>query len=191
MRKYVFFFREADTDDRDRCAYIENKYNLDCIGNVILHGACYCGRSDKNLAYEAVETFLNKKDYETLISKNVSEKDFNRILKKLTSEPAKEFYNKIVDDEMEYLKDTYSLSDGDIEKIFDEYYLDYKDRGCIGYVYDSLEKFGENEMESCGYDRDIPDFIKDCIDYEKVGEKLADSENYLILDDNRVVSLNY
>lgn len=187
---YVFLYRIADSDDRDCCAYIESTYHTDILDEVIIHGANYSGRFGQTVTYEEVETFLNKKDFETIMGKGITEKDYNRIVKKLTSDKAKEFQEKIIESEMEYLKDTYNLDDNDIEKIFDTYYLDYKDRGCVGYVYDDLENFGEEEMWSLGYDKDIPNFLKDCIDYEKAGEALM-SESELLLDDGRVVQLCY
>ena len=190
MANYVFFYRIADDNDRDVCAYIEDKHHLDIIGEVILNGACYSGRcfSHKDVKYEDVETFLNKKDFETLRGKDVSVKDFNRILAKLKSEKAQDFFNKIVESEKEFLKEEYSLDDDDIEKIFNKYREDYKDRAIVGCIFDDVEDCGREYIESCVT---IESWLENYFDYERFGQDLVNDGDYLELKDGRVVSFNY
>lgn len=89
------------------------------------------------------------------------------------------------------MKDEYSLDDADIEKIFDEYYLDYRDRGIIGNVFKDVSELGYKEAWSLGY-IEKGSVAERYFDYEKFGEDLVnENESYLELDDGRVVYLNY
>ena len=214
MSKYLFLYREKAADDRDCCAYIEAKnQRFECdhyFGGVDLHGACYCGHDFPD--YEEIETILTKAEYEELIAYNKAIKDlgygikkgderYNKgielsksvqhIFDKLKSSEAKEFQQTIIESEIEYLKDEYSLSDEDIEKIFDEYYLDYRDRGIIGCVFNDSSDLGYEEAWQLGYIKNGDTIAERYFDYEKFGEDLLEDENYLELDDGRVVSLNY
>lgn len=214
MSRYIFLYREKDSDDRDCCAYIEPQPRWECdhyFGSVTLHGACYCGHDFPK--YEDVETVLNKKEYNALVK---YDKDLHKlgygikrgderyekgmalaekmrpIFDKLESDKAKEFQQKIIDSEIEWMKDEYNLSDEDIEKIFDEYYLDYRDRGIIGYVWDDIDEAAEEEAWQLGYVSLKGNEPKDrYFDYEKFGEDLLENESYLELDDGRIVRLNY
>lgn len=214
MSKYLFLYREKDSDDRDCCAYIEAenpRWKCDhYFGSIILRGACYSGREFP--AYEDIETILTENEYSELIQFNRAIKDlgfgikkgderYNKgielskgiehIFDKLNSNEAKEFQEHIIESEIEYLKNEYSLSDKDIEKIFDEYYLDYRDRGIIGYVFNDSSDLGYEEAWSLGYIKNGDNIAERYFDYEKFGEDLLEDENYLELDDGRVVSLNY
>lgn len=212
--KYLFLYREKNSDDRDCCAYIEAKNpKWECghyFGGVGLHGACYCGHDFPD--YKDIETILTKTEYEELIAYNKAinnlgygikkgderynkgielSKGVQHIFDKLKSNEAKEFQEHIIKSEIEYMKDRYSLSDGDIEKIFDGYYLDYRDRGIISYVFDDSSDLGYEEAYSLGYIKDGDIITERYFDYEKFGEDLLEDECYLELDDGRVVALNY
>ena len=214
MSKYLFLYREKAADDRDCCAYIEAKNpRFECdhyFGGVGLHGACYCGHDFPD--YKDIETILTKTEYEELIAYNKAINDlgygikkgderYNKgielaksvqhIFDKLKSREAKEFQQTIIESEIEYLKDEYSLSDEDIEKIFDEYYLDYRDRGIVGCVFNNSSDLGYEEAWELGYIKNGDTIAERYFDYEKFGEDLLEDENYLELDDGRVVSLNY
>lgn len=214
MNKYIFLYREKDSNDRDCCAYIEdNQPRWECdhyFGSVILHGACYCKHDFA--AYEDIETVLTKEEYETLIAYNKTINDLGfgitkgderykrginayadvkYVFDKLHSDEAKEFFDKIVESEVEWMKDEYNLSDEDVEQIFDEYYLDYRDRGIIACVWDDTSEAGYEEAWSMGYIDNKDAIINKYFDYEKFGEDLIEDENYLQLEDGRVVRLNY
>ena len=215
MSRYLFLYREKTADDRDYCAYIEAKNpRWECghyFGSVNLHGACYCGKA-KFPAYEDIETVLTESEYNELIQfdKAINElgygivegderynkgielsKAIQHIFDKLDSDEAREFQQPIIESEIEYLKDEYSLSDEDIEKIFDEYYLDYRDRGIVGCVFDNSSDLGYNEAWSLGYIKNGDLIAERYFDYEKFGEDLLEDERYFELDDGRVVCLNY
>ena len=214
MSKYLFLYREKAADDRDCCAYIEAKNpRFECghyFGGIGLHGACYSGHKFPD--YKDIETILTETEYEELIAYNKAinelgygikkgderynkgielSKSVQRIFDKLESSEAKEFQQSIIESEIGYLKDEYSLSDEDIEKIFDEYYLDYRDRGIVGCVFNDSSDLGYEEAWQLGYIKNGDTIAERYFDYEKFGEDLLEDENYLELDDGRVVSLNY
>lgn len=214
MSEYLFLYREKNSDDRDCCAYIEAKNPCwECghyFGSVTLHGACYSRHDFPN--YEEIETVLTKTEYKELITydkevKNLGygikkederynkrielSKGIQHIFDKLNSTEAKEFQKHIIESEVEYMKDEYLLSDKDIEKIFDEYYLDYKDRGIIGCVFADSSDLGYEEACQLGYIKNGDVISERYFDYKKFGKDLLEDGNYLELDDGRVVSLNY
>lgn len=188
MSNYIFLYREKDTADRDCCKYIEPTYHLDCVNQVILHGACFCGRLGHTPDYSEVETVLSENDFNLIMGKNIPADDFNRIVDILQSEAGEAFFNKIVEDEKEYLKDAHDFDDDDIEQIFNEYSLDYRDRGIVGCVFDDCEDAGREYIESCC---SIDSFLENYIDYARFGSDLCADENHLELSDGRVVTLNY
>lgn len=212
MSEYIFFFRRKDTDDRDCCAYIEKQPRFECghyFGSVTLHGACYCNHDFPD--YENIETILTKKEYNAIInfSKEINDlgygikknderykkgfKEYEKVSKifaKLESDKAKQFQQMIIDSEVEYMKKTYGLSDEDIELIFSNYYLDYRDRGIIGCIFEDTEELGYEEAFQLGYiDRNTA--MERYFNFEKFGEDLLEEDQYLKLSDGRVVYLNY
>lgn len=214
MKKYLFLYREKNSDDRDCCAYIDAKNpRWECghyFGGVTLHGACYSGHPF--LDYDEIETVLTKAEYEELIAYDRAindlgygikkgderynkglelSKGIQHIFDKLSSNEAKKFQEHIIESEIEYLKDKYSLSDKDIEKIFDEYYLDYRDRGIVGCIYDNSSTLGYDEAYNLGYVTDRDSLVARYFDYEGFGWDLLEEEDYIELDDGRVIALNY
>ena len=87
--------------------------------------------------------------------------------------------------------DEYSLDKTDVEKIFNEYGLDYRDRGIVSCIFNDTYDLGYEEAYSCGYLSNDNSVMERYFDFEKFGEDLLENENYLQLDDNRVVVLNY
>lgn len=211
----LFLYRKKESDDRDCCAYIDSESpRFECnhyFGSISLYGAC-CTRHIFP-AYEEIETVLTETEYNELVqfSKAIDDlgygitkgderynkgiglsKSVQHIYDKLKSEEAKEFQQKIIQSEVEYMKEEYSLDDTDIKKIFDEYYLDYRDRGIIGYVFKDSSDLGYERAWTLGYINSGDSIAEKYFDYEKFGEDLVnENEDYLELDDGRVVSLNY
>lgn len=68
MKEYVFLYRVTGEEDRDSCAYLENKpMRFECghyFGRMILHGSCYCNSDWKD--YGDIETILTEDEYNTL-----------------------------------------------------------------------------------------------------------------------------
>jgi hypothetical protein len=213
MRKYVFLYKD-NSEDRDCCAYIEAKpMRWECehyFGSVNLNGACYCGHEFAK--YENIKTILTETEYNQLIkfSEDIhnlgfgitkGDERYNRgielcksiqvIYDKLLSEEAQEFFEQIQEEEREYLMNEYSLDDDDIDLIFDNYYLDYRDRGVVGYVFKDAYDLGYEEAWALGYVSNNDSITSRYFDFEAFGEDLANEENYCELSDGRIVSLNY
>lgn len=210
--KYLFLYRVKNSD-RDCCAYLENKPNrFECdhyFGRPILHGSCYCNSDWEE--YDDIETILTREEYEALIHfdeeigklgsgiKRGDERyqkginlcaDIQYVYDKLKSEEAKEFFLQIQESEKEFLMEEYGLDEDDVEDIFKNYYLDYRDRSIVGYIFEDTYELGEEEAYSLGYVK------KDSVaeryfDFEQFGEDLCDDEWYHKLHDGRIVRLNY
>ena len=118
-------------------------------------------------------------------------KNIQYIFDKLKSDEAIEFYNKIIESEIEYMQSEYNLSSEDIEVIFDNYGLDYRDRGIISWIADSAYNLGYEEAFSFGYIKNGDSILEKYFDYKQFGQDLLDEERYIELNDGRVVCLNY
>lgn len=214
MSKYIFLYKE-NTDDRDCCAYIEpNPMRWECnhyFGGVTLHGACYCGH--RFAPYENIKTILTEDEYNQLVNfnKEINELGFGIIkgdekydkgvklcnaiqpvYDKLLSIENEELFNEVIEEEKEYLMDEYNLSKYDIETIFDNYDLDYRDRAVVGYVYDDTNDLGYETAWSLGYIDRSNSIIDRYFNFEQFGEDLVnDDECYLKLNNGRCVHLMY
>lgn len=114
----------------------------------------------------------------------------NDVYTKLTSPEAAEFFGNIVDDEKRKLAELYNLTDSQANQIFDESPLDYKDAGIVMTVCYNSKEIAEEFVNN--YFPQIDDMsgfkLSWYIDYEKLGDDLVqESEDYLVLDDYRVV----
>jgi hypothetical protein len=189
MREYVFLFKENNTNDRDCVRYIElsdlKKYDVCCDGKFNVHGACYSMSLKEEVFYSDMTTILTEEEYKMLCNPK-KDMDFSKIINKLLSEENEELFLQVQEEEIEYLQYTHDLSREDIKYIFDFYSLDYRDRGIVGYVYDNIEEMAEEYIDEC---YNVPDYLKNYIDYEKFGQDMLDGDNYLELDNGRVVSI--
>lgn len=87
--------------------------------------------------------------------------------------------------------DEYDISEEDVEEIFENYRLDYRDRSIIGYIYSNTSELGYDEAFDLGYIKPGDVISERYFDYEKFGEDLLEEEQYMELSDGRVVCLNY
>lgn len=194
MREYTFLFKENGIDDRDCVRYVNLEYlksNHLCIdGKINVHGACYStSLKEGDADYENITTILTEEEYKMLC--NPEGQDFTKIIKKLESEENENLFNEIIEKEKEYLMDKYGFDEEDIEQIFNEYYLDYRDRGIVGCVFNDVCDLGYEEAFSLGYIENDNSIIERYFDFEKFGEDLLEDEDYLELADGRCVYLNY
>lgn len=213
MSKYIFLGKIKNSDDRDCVIYMEFK-GFECnhyFAGLRTSGACFSGRLNEikdNI--DNFESILTKEELLRLFELDKMLDDLgygiekgsekynkgieilneyeNTIGKKLASEENEKLFKKIIEEEKEIMKEEWNLTDKDIEDIFENYYLEYRDRGIINYVYDDVYDLGEEMIDSC---YNLDDNIKRYIDYEKFGEDLLSDDCYVELDDGRVVSLNY
>lgn len=212
---YVFLFRLKDSNDRDCCAYIENKIpRFECdhyFGKIILHGCCYSGLNFPK--YEQIETVLAEEEYEALIAYNKAtskpgygikkgderynkgielSNDIKYVFDKLNSQEAKDFFEKIVESEMEYLMKEYDLDEEDIETIFDEYDLEYRDRSVVAYVWNDIGEYAYEEAFELGYVTGSYHTRNDrYFDYDKFADDLLEREDVVELKDGRIASLSH
>ncbi len=194
MSEYVFLFKEKNTKDRDCVKYIDlddlKKNHLCCDGKFNVQGACFCRSLKDSIAlYEDITTILTKKEYELLC--NPCGDDWQEIIQKLSSKENQELFEKVKQEETEYLMDEYGFDEEDVERIFENYYLDYEDRGVVGCVFTDAYECGYEEAVSIGYINNKDDVVSRYFDFESFGNDLLMGENYLELDDGRVVYLNY
>ena len=211
----VFLYKEINCDDRDCCAYIESRpMRFECnryFGGVILQGSCYCG--GEFAPYEEIKTVLTEDEYEALISFNkeikkngcgvtVGDERYKKgielcegiqyVYDKLNSEENQKIFEEVQEEEIRYLMEEYRLSDEDVEKIFNEYALMYRDRSIVGSIYEDYNDLGYEEAWELGYIKENDLISTRYFDTEKFGEDLVNEDNrYLELDDGRIVSLNY
>lgn len=194
MSKYTFLYKE-NVDDRDCVAYIDltdlKNRHLCIDGKFNIHGACYCmslcGRNH-DVNYEDIKTILTEEEFNLLC--NPDGTYLANIIEKLENEENKALFEEVIEEEKEYLMNEYGFDEEDIKQIFDEYGLDYRDRGIVGCVFDDVEDLGYEEAWNLGYiQRDSP--MERYFDFEKFGEDLLDSEYYMQLSDGRCVTLNY
>lgn len=209
----VFLYKD-NSEDRDCCAYIEdNPMRFECnhyFGSVILHGACYCNSDFAD--YEDIKTVLTKEEYQALIdfdkainelgySIKVGDERYNKgielckaiqpVYDKLLSEENELLFDEVQEEEKEYLIDEYNLDEEDIETIFNEYYLEYRDRSVVGYVFSDDYDLGYEEAFNFGYIDNNDSVASRYFDFEKFGEDLKEEEQYCELSDGRIVSLCY
>lgn len=210
--KYIFLYKELNTNNRDCVAYIDNNVNWFVCNHyfrsINIHGPCY-SMSLGDIKYNNIKTILSKDEFNqiklfnkriTKLGSGITEeddryklgikyiKDIQPIFDKLKSQENQILFDEVIKEEREYLKSKYNISDDDIDFIFNNYYLDYRDRAIIFQIYEDAESAGREYLESTG---DVPEHLEDYMDYEKFGRYLLESEYYLELEDNRVVYLNY
>lgn len=212
--KKLFIYKEQNTNDRDCVKYVDaDRRVFECghyFTTIGLTGACFSqGLRLEEIDFDNITTILTREDFEKIAEFNkainelgygisVGDERYERgielrkqvepILEKLKSDENRKLFEEIMEEEIEYLMDEYSLDEYEVEYIFDNYGLDYRDRGVVGYIYDDAEDCGIEFAENC---MDVPRQLEAYIDYEKLGRDLLADECYLELPDERVVYLNY
>lgn len=212
MSRYVFLYKD-NSEDRDCCAYIkENPMRWECnhyFGGVILHGACYSKHDFAS--YEDIKTVLTEDEYNQLVKFNEEinvlgsgiikgDERYNKgvelcnaiqpVYDKLLSVENEELFNEVIEEEKEYLMDEYGFDEEDVEQIFDEYYLDYRDRGIVSCVFNDSYDLGYEEAYSLGY-VERNSVTERYFDFDQFGKDLLEEEQYIELNDGRIVYLNY
>lgn len=211
----VFLFKILDSDDRDCCGYIDDDpLRWECnhyFGSVNIEGSCYCNSNWPK--YEEIKTVLTEEEYAALIQFAVDIhglgfgikvgderyekgvqlcKEIQYVYDRLNSEDNEALFEEVREEEIEWLMEEHSLDREDVEKIFDEYTLEYRDRSIVGCVFKDSAELGYEEAWQMGYIKNGDTIAEKYFDTDKFGEDLvAESESYLELDDGRVVTLNY
>lgn len=210
--KKVFLYK-TNEDDRDCCAYIDaSPLRFECghyFGSPNICGACYYGGAWAS--YDEIRTVLTEEEYGQLreFSDQIRQlgfgikkgderyqkglalcKSIQPVYDKLNSEANEKFFAEIIEEEIEWLMEEHGLYGDEVEEIFDNYSLPYKDRSVIGCVFKNAEACGREEAEALDY-VERGSWMEHYFDFEKFGEDLLGNEQYYELQDGRVVYLNY
>lgn len=167
MLKYLFVYATKNREDRDSVCYIEDNDNhTDIRGHLIVYGPCFCGRDDK---YEDIKTILTEEEYNSLMKGE----NYDKIVEKLKSKEAEDFKEKIMLEEIDFMKDKYDLSDDEVNEIMENYAIEgYFDKGIISYVWDDNYDLVNNLVTEFTYNGQMEpwlwNFILDNIDYSKI-----------------------
>ena len=211
MEHYIFLGR---TKDEGICYYIQDKpAEFECghyfstpyltNANCLIHDFPEYENLETILSHDEYDRFLElKNDIDSLrFGIRIGDERYTKglvlrksllddVYDKLTSTEAAEFFGNIVKDEKRKLVDFYELTDYQINQIFDNYPLDYRDANIVATIYDDDSEIAEEFIDNFYFNiDDIPGFkLSYYIDYDKLGHDLVlNSDKYLELDDDRVI----
>lgn len=214
MEKRIFLYREH-SDDRDAVKYVSIPTKDLACGHIFrkfgLHGACFWHSLDtSNLVDGNFDSFLTLGELQRLenANKHLNELGYNinedskeyklgcyildsvqDIVDKLMSPEHQEYIDTVIKpNEKEKMKEQHDLSDEDVEYILNQYGLEYFDNGIIGAVYVDLVEFAQDYAENC---MEADNYLRQHVDYKKLGHELLMDEQNIELSDERVVTLNY
>jgi len=214
MSNYIFLYKENNTDDKDCVKYLEiNKIGtFQCdhyFRGIHLYGACFSSDLEfKQIDFNNITSILTKDEFKQLdeYNKAINElgyeikindarytkgielyNNIKSILDKLLTKENEELFNKVIEEEKEWLKENYALNDDDIFDIYDVYTLDFKDRDIVHYVYNNIDECSQKEAESLGYANESN---SRWFDFELFGSELLEEEHFLELNNGQIVLLN-
>ena len=91
--------------------------------------------------------------------------------------------------EKEILKNDYDLTDEEINEIWDNYGLGYRDRAIVSYIYNDFDEFAEETAQSyCVVENEIQGRY---FNYKAWGSDLLSDGYYYELPSGRIVSYSY
>ena len=191
MSKYVILYRVKDS--YYGCRYIElnddNTIHTDWGGKPIVSNATYVGNIREGFDdFDNVETWLTE-DVFNRIKYADGNDTFSDVVDMIANGEHKEFEAYIRESEMEMMCNEYGLDKEDVEEIIDNYQNDdYFDMNIIANVWDNAYTIAENYIDECCR---IESWLKDYIDYDRLGETIVEEGYYYELADGRVVEYNY
>jgi len=206
MSDLLFLYKDRDSDDCD-CVKYTKIYPNKHIEIYTLHHNLKFKRID--FEYDNATTLLTRKDFDTIFFFNSEilnltscepddidsckklihlQEMIKPVYDKLLSTGNKHLFEKVVEEEMEYLQDEFSLSDADMVEILQKYYRDYKDRSMITNVYNNLIECGYEYAYSCGY---FEEHTERYFDFNKLGYDLLQTDEFLELSSGRIVKYSY
>lgn len=208
------FFGKQKNDDRDCCVYIERP-EFECGHYYSIPrptGPCYSSgwNEDEEYEYDYLDTVLTEEQYNKFrklcdeldkigggLDKDEEKKkladakaeELNKFIDEyLLSAKAEKFEEKIKQGEIEFMKEEFDLDDKDIEDIYDCYCYYYFDRAIIGRIFDSSYDVAEETIDN---NYNIDDWVKNYIDYDRMGDDIVSEGDYVELSDGRIVELCY
>lgn len=191
MKIFAFHNKTDNTsyyiDTKQLTLFIDDKFPLEELSSRLGCGSHSSWERIGNFQYEDVETILTKEEFDTLANRTpITKETLQTIIDKLYSDENEEFLDKIVDRELECLKEEYNLSDNDINNIKNyvskKYFLDRK---CICQIYDSYKELGQYIIDEF---YDIPQNLQSYFKVEDLGYDVVDEDaRYMVMDDERIV----
>jgi hypothetical protein len=183
-------YKEVNSEDRDCVKYIDVadlRTKHVCIdGKFNVEGACFSMSYKAEVPYSEVKTILSEQEYYALAEpKDI---DLQPIIDKILSDENEQLFEEVQQEEKEYLKEEYNLNDDDINILFNNYGLEYRDRGILSTVWDSIDEASEDEAEQLGF---VTKENEIYFDYEKFGADMLEEEQYIELTNGKVAYLNY
>ena len=191
MSKYVILYRVKDS--YYGCRYIElnddNTIHTDWGGRPIVSNAAYVGNIREGFDdFDNVETWLTE-DVFNRIKYADGNDTFSDVVDMIANGEHKEFEAYIRESEMEMICNEYNLDKEDVEEIIDNYQNDdYFDMNIIANVWSDAYDIAEHYIDECCR---IEPWLKDYIDYDRLGEAIVEEGYYYELADGRVVEYNY
>ena len=191
MSKYVILYRVKDS--YYGCRYIElnddNTIHTDWGGKPIVSNATYVGNIREGFDdFDNVETWLTEDVFNRMKYADGND-TFSDVVDMIANGEHKEFEKYIRESEMEMICEEYRLDKEDVEEIIDNYQNDdYFDMNIIANVWDNAYTIAENYIDECCR---IESWLKDYIDYDRLGETIVEEGYYYELADGRVVEYNY
>ena len=188
MSKYVILYRVKDS--YYGCRYIElnddNTIHTDWGGRPIVSNAAYVGGICEN--FDEVETWLTEDVFNRMKYADGID-TFSDVVDMIANGEHKEFEKYIRESELEMMCNEYRLNKEDVEEIIDNYQNnDYFDMNIIANVWSDAYDIAENYIDGCCR---IESWLKDYIDYDRLGETITEEGYYYELANGRVVEYNY
>lgn len=175
-------------DTKQLQEFITDKFSLDCLSSGFGCGSHSSWERIGNFQYEDVETILTKEEFDVLANRiPITKETLQTVIDKLDSDENEELLNTIVDRELECLKETYNLSDNDIDNIKNDleekkYYID---RNCICYIYDSYDELGQYIIDEF---YDIPHNLLSYFNTSDFAyDVIQEDTKFMVMDDYRIV----
>lgn len=191
MNIFAFHYKNNNVsyyiDIKELQEFIDDKFPLDCLSSGFGCGSHSSWERIEKFQYEDVETILTKEEFDTLANRiPITKEMVQTIIDKLNSDENEDFLDKIIDRELECLKEEYNLSDNDINNIKDyvpkKYFLDRK---CICQIYDSYEELGEYIIDEF---YNIPHNLLSYFNTSDFAyDVIQDNANFMVMDDYRIV----
>ena len=191
MSKYVILYRVKDS--YYGCRYIElnddNTIHTDWGGKPIVSNAAYVGNIREGFDdFDNVETWLTEDVFNRIKYADGTD-TFSDVVDMIANGEHKEFEAYIRESEMEMICEEYRLDKEDVEEIIDNYQNgDYFDMNIIANVWSDAYDIAEHYIDECCR---IESWLKDYIDYERLGEAIVEEGYYYELANGRVVEYNY
>lgn len=185
MSKYIILYRIKD--EYDGCRYIELNSDgtiyVDYRGKPIVSNARCVTRVDEN--FDDVETWVTEDVFNRM--KNTDGSDtFSDVVDMIVNGEHKEFEAYIKNDELKKICDEYNMMDiEEADEVVYNYYNNYYfDSSIIAYVWDNHYEIAESYVDECC---NIESWMYNYIDFDSMGEDIANDRGMYALYDGRIV----